>query len=140
MINRVGYTDNRTSFGAYWKLDANNYLNKLYTITTEFCPAGEGIARTIDLAKNLRYKAPNHELEIISLSEGTIQRSIVRNNSTGAVASFETHEGLQNLLPEILERLNIMAKHNVAFWSENNQTARLYRLLTGQKDNSILKV
>lgn len=140
MINRVGYTDNRTSFGAYFKSDSNKYLDKLFTITTELCPSGLRFARITEQAMDLRYKARNHELEIISLSEGTTQKAIVRNNSTGAVASFETNEGLHNLLLNMLERLNFMAKNNNAFWSENSPTAKLYRLLTGQKNNSIPKV
>ena len=139
MINRVGYTDNKTSFSAYIKPDKSGYLDKLYNVTTGAF-GDSNIGEVINLAKELRLNAPKHELEIISLSEGTTQRAVVRNNSTGSIASFETKDGLYELLPNMLKNLNEMAMRNVAFWSENNKSARLYRLLTGQKDNSITKI
>ena len=135
MINRVGYTDNRTSFGAYIKPDKNGYLDKLHNITSSTL-SDMKLGEIINSARELRLKAPKHELEIISLREGTTQRVIVKNNSTGSLAAFETNDGLHELLPNMLQNLNLMAKRNVAFWSENNKSAKLYRLLTGQRESS----
>ena len=136
MINRVGYTDNRTSFSAYIKPDKSGYLDKLYNVTTGAF-GDNNIAEIINLAKELRVKAPKHELEILSLSEGTTQRAVVRNNSTGSIASFETKDGLHELLPNMLQNLNNMAKRNVAFWNERTNSAKLFRTLTGQKTADI---
>ncbi|MBO6086837.1 hypothetical protein J6P92_00630 [bacterium] len=132
MINKVGYTDNRTSFGAYWKVDENHYLDKLYN-TSIIEP------KIIKLAEDLRYKAPKHELEITKLTEGTTSSILVKNNATGSVAEFRS-QSLGLLLRNALENLNDMAKNKVAFWNENKNSSRFYRLLTGQKDNSITKI
>ena len=65
MINRVGYTDNRTSFSAYIKPDKSGYLDKLYNVTTGAF-GDNNIGEIINLARELRVKAPKHELEISS--------------------------------------------------------------------------
>lgn len=133
MINRVGYTDNRTSFGAWIKPDKNGYYDKLYNITIGFADNSK-LGEIIEFAKELRYMTPKHELEIISLSEGSTQRAIVRNNATGSVASFETKDGLHELLPRMLQNLNDMAEKKLVFWDDKAKSAKLYRILTGQNE------
>ena len=130
MINKIGYSDKRTSFGSHFKIDGNGYLNKLYgiTVNSDFAPD------TIRGAVKLRNQTPNHTLEILSLSEGTPRcAAVIQNLSTGAVTRVETTDGMASLLPRIMENLSEMAKCNATFWDEFTSGARLFKILTGQK-------
>lgn len=129
MINKVGYGDNRTSFGSYFKLDSNGNIDKLYNLTSD-------VIRTTELARTLRKKTPNHVLEVVHLTEGTTQRVKIRNNSTGEWVSYSHESSSNEMLPNLLNHLLNLAKKNSPFWDETSNRAKLYRLLTGQKDST----